>query len=71
MFATLALLVLVAWWYAAVSKRFDIWFPYPSTARWSLGIFACILLLAGLGMNGVDADCWTEWDGKINRTICD
>jgi peptidoglycan/LPS O-acetylase OafA/YrhL len=69
MFAALAVLVLLAWWYAAVSKSFDTWFPFPSTARWSLGVFACVLILAGLGMN--PGDCWTDWDGISNPTVCD
>lgn len=69
-FGVIGIMVLLAWWYAAVSKDFIIWFPYPSAARWTLGIIACVMILAGLGMNS-GGDCYTDWDGISNPVVCD
>jgi hypothetical protein len=70
-FPILVIAVLLAWWYAAVSDQFIDWFPYPSAARWTLGIVACVLLLAGMGLHAADDGCYIDWDGRSNPTVCD
>lgn len=68
-FAALTVIVLLAWWYTAVSHQFIDWFPYPSAARWTLGFIAMILILAGMGMHSGSG--YTDWDGRSNPIVSD
>jgi hypothetical protein len=69
MIAALGILILLAWWYTAVSQSFIVWFPYPSAAKWTLGTLGVLIIVVGtLASPG---NCSTDWDGVSNPTVCD
>lgn len=48
---------------------FDRIIPYPEAARWVLYVLAGLILLAGMGLHS--GDCYTDWDGRSNSSVCD